>query len=1603
MSSSSKEFAKKVALIKPADWDLWLSFVKTRANYLDVWHLVNPDLPEKPEIIAKPTLPIPPVPVPGQTLTEAQKSDYTFLNSIYKNSLKEYEKQRNALGDIVSFIQETISTTNAVHIEHAGTNPWDILVALKKKLAPTDDAREIFIEAEYARVCKGPKNQDIDKWIDDWMRVYTQAKQLNLPDSVGRRPVRHFILALEHVYPQLVTTALFELQRAPETFTVDSIVEQVRNVYRMKDLDKKNVASAFTDPTSSTFSTDNSNSNRTPTFRGNAAPLPECICGMFHWFSDCFYFNPEKAFPKWKPRPEIQQKIEEAMENPKFKEKVERSLKRRRDGEANSSRTPSRTPRQSRHSSPTRPSDNRNSQSQRSRPQPSNSYPIDSPSPSPNSYPPNSSAPNNQTSHRLSFPIYTSSSFSSFENSLRTSWILDHGSNTHLCNNTMKHRFTKDRDGCGETLIAGTQILRIEAYGSIDISFKGPNNDTETITLRNVSYISNFMTNIVSGSILASKGLHFDTMDTRLHINGTTLGYAPLISGHYFMEHPLISTSSASSAKSSASNATSSASADFRLMTHAVNSSNTAKDWHNILAHAGQETIQHLESSVEGISISGNAAVPKTNECETCALSKAHQLISKSSNNSESNEAPFYRITYDLIPLSSAMNRHQWISHVACSTTDFHLVFTHTLKSEATTIIKKALNIIATRFNAKVVFFRSDTEASLGKEFDDIISQFGITHEPSAPYTPQQNGHSERLGGILMMKARALRIGSSLPNNLWPWIVRTAGYIMNRTPMKRLQWKTPFEKVTGVKPNLSHMHQYGCKAYALDKNIPKKEKLQERAHIGFLLGYDSTNIFFIWIPSKRKVIRTRDVVFDDTSFYDPSEPDLYHLIEEPMLDTTLDLPTISRIITELSDSDSDTYEAIQNPQNPQSGNSDRDKSRSPDAPRLQLPTPTPDPTITDSTPMFNPSSSSLPSRPRGFEPTPQAPHDISSKFDESNILPEGTTRKRTRKQLHSTALEQATKNINAYHKSFLCFAPARSYYSNFISTTSSHCAKLISTSNPHSSKLISTTNSNSAPANADKPSIPPLRSLHRDNLPPEPLNFKQMQKHSHHSGFMQALLIEIDALTAKNVWEVVTADQIPSGITPIPTTWVFKYKFDEEGYLLKYKARLCARGDKQETEQETYAATLATRIFRALMAIVAAFDLETRQFDVLNAFVNSELDEPTYCYPPDGWENSKGIYLHLLRALYGLKQAPSLWYKNLSNTLSELGLEPVPGIDCLFVNDFIILFFFVDDIVMMFDRRHVAKADEFQAKLFKAYEMRYLGELQWFLGIRIQRDRPSRKLFLCQDSYIDKLIAKFNVDITLKPPSTPLSYSINLQKNLGQASPADTHSYQQKVGSINFSATITRPDISFHASKLSEFLTNPSSDHIDSANRLLRYLASTKHYAIEYDGEVIDPKSIFLASSDAAFADNPETRHSSQGYCFKLYNGLIDWKATKQRTVTLSSTEAELLAISDTGKELLWWNRFLDSINFTSGHASHIECDNMNTIRTFTTETAQFTTKLRHVDVHRHWLRQEVQKGNIIVTWTPTLKIIADGLTKALPPQRHQEFINLLGLITAPI
>ena len=275
------------------------------------------------------------------------------------------------------------------------------------------------------------------------------------------------------------------------------------------------------------------------------------------------------------------------------------------------------------------------------------------------------------------------------------------------------------------------------------------------------------------------------------------------------------------------------------------------------------------------------------------------------------------------------------------------------------------------------------------------------------------------------------------------------------------------------------------------------------------------------------------------------------------------------------------------------------------------------------------------------------------------------------------------------------------------------------------------------------------------------------------------------------------------------------------------------------------------------------------------------------------------------------------------------------------------------------------------------------------------RDRRKRLAWLSQSEYVDKL-----ANLVSKKdgpyPEIPMKQK-ELLPNSGKATHSSINLYQRRIGSITYAATITRLDIAFATSRLSRFNQNPSDEHLEAAEHLIRYLLGTKTYALQLGGE-----DTLDTWSDASFGDNTIDRRSSQAYVMKLFGGVIGWRANKQDTVTTSTTEAELLSLAQAAKEALFASQLLTELGVTLDNPQlNMWCDNQQTIRLVNADIAKLQTKLRHVDIHNHWLREAASRQQIRVDYTPTKSMLADGLTKALPAdgfRRFREQVNLVDI-----
>lgn len=214
------------------DWDLWFAIVKAKATAYKIWELVNPDIDVKPTGL---TMPAEPEYDAAMTMVELK-----FKMFRYKIQEAKYDKQFENLNKLQDFIYTTVSVSNLRYIQRAEPHAWDLLRALKQRMAPSDAARTLALERDYNRLKKGPsKGQNIDAWFDEWHLNYETCKQYRIAEVVdARRAYRDFILAINAFAPNI---AIIYKARSNEEITEAHLFNtesKIRQHLRLREVEK---------------------------------------------------------------------------------------------------------------------------------------------------------------------------------------------------------------------------------------------------------------------------------------------------------------------------------------------------------------------------------------------------------------------------------------------------------------------------------------------------------------------------------------------------------------------------------------------------------------------------------------------------------------------------------------------------------------------------------------------------------------------------------------------------------------------------------------------------------------------------------------------------------------------------------------------------------------------------------------------------------------------------------------------------------------------------------------------------------------------------------------------------------------------------------------------------------------------------------------------------------------------------------------------------------------------------------------------------------------------------------------------------------------------
>jgi len=414
------------------------------------------------------------------------------------------------------------------------------------------------------------------------------------------------------------------------------------------------------------------------------------------------------------------------------------------------------------------------------------------------------------------------------------------------------------------------------------------------------------------------------------------------------------------------------------------------------------------------------------------------------------------------------------------------------------------------------------------------------------------------------------------------------------------------------------------------------------------------------------------------------------------------------------------------------------------------------------------------------------------------------------------------------------------------------------------------------------------------NSTSEPTSVAEAMESKESFHWQAAMEKEMQSMHSNEVWTLV---ELPAGRKTVSNRWVFKQKVGSDGEICQYKARLVAQGFSQRygiDYDETFSPVVRFESIRTVIALSAQYGMSLHQMDVTAAFLNSNLDEEIYMKQPEGFvvTGSEKMVCRLNRSIYGLKQSPRCWNSSLHSCLLELGFCQTSGDPCIYISsvgEAAIICIYVDDLLIasVSDNR----MRQLKLALSKRYEMKDMGELHYFLGVKITQNRQKGTIFISQPSYIEGLLDKFGLTNS-RPVSTPVDNSVKLVKSSDEDDVFDAQVYQSAIGGLLYLALKTRPDISYAVSSVAKFAAAPAKQHWVAVKRVMRYLRGTANHGLLYSVED-SPKC--TGFSDADWAGDGDDRRSTSGYTFQMSGAAISWSSKKQSCVALFSYHWSLI------------------------------------------------------------------------------------------------------------
>ncbi|CAI7792350.1 unnamed protein product [Closterium sp. NIES-53] len=852
-------------------------------------------------------------------------------------------------------------------------------------------------------------------------------------------------------------------------------------------------------------------------------------------------------------------------------------------------------------------------------------------------------------------------------------------------------------------------------------------------------------------------------------------------------------------------------------------------------------------------------------------------------------------------------------------------------KSDVLREFQRWLVLVEWQTKKSVLSLRSDRGGEfLGKDFTNFVDEKGIVHDLTCPYTPQQNGMAEREMRTAVESVRTMLLHMGVQHHWWHLALRQVVWVRNCLERSTMPpGTTPYQLLTGRKPDLTLARVWGCMVQFMVPVQQRGGKLAPKARWGLHVGVSPESKGWVVLDlTDNKLVTSVEVIFYETLSLEVWKAK-YGLASgwtqtHPPTDTsTATIPLLTKVD---EPADEDVLEVL--------------------PPPLVLAPPFLVADRLASTPVLATGNEG------SLEASLVAPASgIAGGRQGAKLVDQDQKPSTTGEQHRGEPVEQeaaaGVRSTGEVSKSAGGEQPVEG------AKQLVHDVEVDEEGELPAGK--ESTNRDVVEVSVAKPE---LRRTSRTRKPPEwlvfhaclpPVAFTMVYYgddddllYDEAEGgaselegrAMKAVMDkEIRSLIGMGTWELV---ERPHRLNIMKNWWVLTTKYRIDDTVEREKVSLVVKGFTQvygANYDKTYSLVSSYVTLRIFLSIVAVLNLNLMQLDMKNAFQQSKLDRVLYMYQLDYFDDGTGRVCKLLKSLYGLKQTPLLWYRALDGVLLGAGWKKSQV-----------------DTVLYFK----AGGD---------------GVTCWVLV------------------YVDDLLAASSSSVMLKELKELLEAAFELREILPMVKylrleiECEEEEYRQKVGSLQFATTTTRPNIAFACSKLESGLTVRSDQHWREVDRCLAYLTDTRDTALEFGGgpELLE----LIGYVDADDAGDKQNRTSTGGYLFIFGGAAVSWSSQRIKCTTLSSTESEYAVATDAGKEgrrlrfLLAEFKLLDA-----GKPTILSVDNKSAITV--AEGFGPMGNLKHMERRYAWLQHMVRRGKFVLKYIQTTEQPTDFLTKAL-------------------